>query len=84
MSREQIALAWFKEEYEPVVEALDEAGLGGGGTQTERYLRIAMLRYLLLQQHELTDDTVSSLLGEARPPGVEDDTMVHQILKELT
>ncbi len=84
LSREQLALAWFREEYEPVVNALEEAQLGGAGTQTERYLRIAMLRYLLLQQHELNDETVGRILGEGRPPGVEDDTMVHQILKELS
>lgn len=84
MTREQIAQAWFQEEYEPVVRALREAGLGGGGTETERYLRIAMLRHLLLHQQELTDESVQRLLGEARPPGVEDDTMVHQILKEMT
>jgi hypothetical protein len=84
LSRPEIAEAWFREEYEPVVEVLSEAEIGGEGTETERYLRIATLRYLLLQTHEWTDEVVERLLGEVRPPTASDDTMVHQILKELT
>ena len=83
LSREEMAAAWFAEEYEPVVSVLLDTGVGGPGTEAERYLRIAMLRYLLLQTHEWTDDLVGRLLGEARAPGAEDDTMVHQILKEM-
>jgi hypothetical protein len=83
LSRAEIAEAWFREEYEPVVEAMSEAQIGGEGTETERYLRIAMLRYLLLQTHEWTDDVVERLLGEVRSPGAGDDTMVHRILKEM-
>jgi hypothetical protein len=84
LSRAEIAEAWFHEEYEPVVEVLSEAQIGGEGTETERYLRIAMLRYLLLQTHEWTDDVVERLLGEVRAPAADDDTMVHQILKEMS
>jgi hypothetical protein len=83
MSREDTAEAWFDEEYEPVTQVLREAGAGGAGTETERYLRIAMLRFLLLHTHDWTDDIVERLLGELRPPSSEDDTMVHQILKEM-
>jgi hypothetical protein len=83
LSRAEIAEAWFHEEYEPVVEVLSEAQIGGRGTETERYLRIAMLRFLLLQTHDWTDDVVERLLGEVRPPAADDDTMVHQILKEM-
>jgi hypothetical protein len=82
LSRPEMAEAWFDEEYRPVVDALREAGAGGGGTDAELYLRIAMLRYLLLQTHEWTDETVAKLFGE-RSAGAEEDTMVHQILKEL-
>jgi hypothetical protein len=83
LSREEIAEAWFHEEYEPVVQVLRDAGIGGAGTETERYLRIAMLRYLLLQTHDWTDEVVERLLGQFRPPSRHDDTMVHQILDEL-
>jgi hypothetical protein len=84
LSREQMASAWFREEYEPVVAALAEADLGGAGTETERYLRVAMLRYLLLYTHDWTDEVVARLLGEMRAPSAAaDDTLVHQILKEM-
>ncbi len=83
LSREEMAETWFREEYEPVVEVLREADLGGSGSEAERYLRIAMLRYLLLHTHEWTDEVVARLLGEVRAPSSEDDTMVHQILEEL-
>lgn len=83
LSRAEIAEAWFHEEYEPVVESLNEAQAGGAGTEAERYLRIAMLRYLLLQTHDWSDEVIERLLCETRPPAAEDDTMVHQILREL-
>jgi hypothetical protein len=83
MSREEMALEWFKDEYEPVVKALVESGLGGGGSETERYLRVAMLRFLLLTTHDWDDGVVERLFGEKRAPGAEDDTMVHEILKEM-
>ncbi len=83
LSRSEIAQAWFHEEYEPVVHVLNEAQIGGPGTETERYLRIAMLRYLLLQTHEWSDEVIERLFGEVREPTAEDDTMVHQILEEL-
>ena len=79
-----MAEAWFRDEYEPVVAVLREAEFGGPGTETERYLRIAMLRFLLLQTHDWSDDIVERLFGEVRAPGSRDeDTMVHQILKEM-
>jgi hypothetical protein len=84
LSRKELALAWFREEYEPVVDMLREAGLGGGGTETERYLRIAMLRYLLLQTFEWNGEIMERLAGAMRAPSAaaEEDTMTHQILKE--
>ena len=83
LTREEMALAWFREEYDPVVEVLREADAGGPGTETERYLRISMLRYLLLHTHEFTDDVLDRLLGDARAPGISEDTMVHRFLGEL-
>ena len=85
LSRRELALAWFKEEYEPMLEVLREAGLGGGGTETERYLRVAMLRFLLLQTHDWSDEIAEQFAGEVRSPtaSADKDTMTHQILKEL-
>jgi hypothetical protein len=84
LSRAEIAETWFHHDYEPVVAVLSEAGIGGEGTETERYMRIATLRYLLLQTNDWTDEIVERLLGEVRSPIASDDTMVHQILKEMS
>jgi hypothetical protein len=84
LSRAEGALAWLREEYEPIVKDLHEAGLGGEGTDAERYLRVAMLRYLLLHTHGWDDDVIDRLLDEVRPPSLDDDTMVHQILGEMS
>ena len=59
---------WFAEEYEPMVDMLREAGLGGGGTETERYLRVAMLRFLLLQRHDWTEDARRAARGRGQAP----------------
>ena len=85
LPRAEMALAWFTEEYEPMVGVLREAGLGGGGTETERYLRVAMLRFLLLQTHDWSEEIAERLAGEMRSPSAaaEKDTMTHQIIKEL-
>jgi hypothetical protein len=37
----------------------------------------------LLQTNEWSDEVVEQLLGQVRRPASDDDTMVHQILKEL-
>ena len=68
-----------------MVDMLREAGIGGGGTETERYLRVAMLRFLLLQRHDWTEDLAERLAGEVKSPSTasEKDTMTHQIIKEM-
>jgi hypothetical protein len=85
MNRRELAITWFEQEYAPMVEMLREAGLGGGGSETERYLRVAMLRFLLLQRWDFPDDLAERIAGEVRHPSraAEADTMTHQILKEM-
>jgi hypothetical protein len=46
MSREQVAESWFREDYEPIVEALAEAGMIGEESETEAYMRTVGERYL--------------------------------------
>ena len=85
IDRRELAQLWYDEEYEPIVNMLREEGLGGGGTETERYLRIAMLRFLLLQTHDWSDEIAERLADQVKSPsaGAEKDTMTHQIIKEL-
>src|SRR5829696_3380092 len=76
LARREMADQWFRDEYEPIARTLQAAGVGGEGTETERYVRLAMLRYLLLHTHEWTDEMLDRLLGEAQRPGADSDTMV--------
>ncbi|HKF79505.1 MAG TPA: hypothetical protein VKB17_01615 [Thermoleophilaceae bacterium] len=83
MTREQVAEAWFGDEYLPVVEMLREADLVGRGTETEAYMRVATLRYLLLRTHEWDDEVIERLRGELEKPSWDEDTMVRRLRKEL-
>ncbi len=83
MSREEVARAWFEEEYRPVVEMLREADLLRHGTETEAYIRVATLRFLTLGTHEWTEEVIERLREEIRRPSRGDDTMVRRLRKEL-
>jgi hypothetical protein len=83
MTREEVAEAWFRDEYEPVVRMLHEADLIRRGTETESYMRIAHLRYLMLRTHEWDDEVIERLRQELDRPSWEDDTMVRTLRKEL-
>jgi hypothetical protein len=83
MTREEVAEAWFREEYDPIVEMLRQADLIGSGTETEAHMRVSGLRYLLLRTHEWSDEVVERLRQELSQPSRDDDTMVHRLRKEL-
>ncbi len=62
LSREEVAEAWFREDYEPIVAALSEAGmLGEEETETEAYMRIVSERYLLMRSHEWDESVLERL-----------------------
>jgi hypothetical protein len=83
LTRAEVAEAWFREEYEPVVQMLREAGLIRQGTETEAYMRVAALRYLILRTHEWDDHVIEAVRRDLEAPGVEEDTMVRRLRKEL-
>jgi hypothetical protein len=83
LSRPDVAEAWFREEYEPVVEMLQEAGLARKGTATEAYMRVSHLRYLILRTHEWDDSVIERLQAELERPSWDEDTMVKRLRKEL-
>lgn len=80
IGREEIAEQWFRDEYEPIVAMLRDADLVGELTETEAYVRIISLRYMLLRTHEW-DDRVLARLREAlaHPPPSGEDTLVHEL-----
>ena len=46
--------------------------------------RAAMLRFLILQRHDWSEDGAERLAGEVKSPtAAAQDTMIHQIIKEL-
>jgi hypothetical protein len=83
LSRAEVALAWFKDEYEPVIELLREADLIGSGTETEAYMRVSHLRYLVLRTHEWDDAVVEAVRQDLAQPSSDDDTMVRRLRREL-
>jgi hypothetical protein len=83
MTRVETASAWFDEEYVPVVEMLREADLLGSGTETEAYIRIATLRYLILRTHEWDDAVIERLREELERGTGDEDTLVHRLRREL-
>jgi hypothetical protein len=66
--RATIALAWFREEYEPVLSLLREAGIhrGGGALDALVYLQVARERYHLLRTHRWDDDVIERLRPRRR------------------
>jgi hypothetical protein len=62
--RSEVAEAWFREEYVPVVESLDAAGLIGSGTETDAYLRVSRDRYMLLRTHDWGEEVLERLRTE--------------------
>jgi hypothetical protein len=84
LSRQELAESWFRDEYEPVVEMLREAQLVPKGvSDTEAYMKVAHLRYLLLRTHEWTDEVLDAIRRDLEHPGLEDDTMVRKLRREL-
>ena len=83
MSRAEVAQAWFHDEYEPVVSMLREADLIRRGTETETYMRVAHLRYLILRTHNWDDEVIEAVRRELETPSWEEDTMVRRLRKEL-
>ena len=84
LSRTAAAEAWFNEEYEPVADALNELGIGGRGTETTRFLRVVLLRDLLLRTGGWSDELLERLLDTIRGSAQdESDEIVQRILKEM-
>jgi len=84
MSRSVVAEEWYDDEYRPVVEMLREAELiRRGMSDTEAYMRVAHLRYLILRTHEWDDAVIEAVRRDLEAPGIEEDTMVRTLRKEL-
>ena len=83
MSRAEVSDAWFHDRLVLVVEMLREAELVRRGTETETYMRVAHLRYLILRTHSWDDAVIEAVRRELQTPSWEEDTMVRRLRKEL-
>jgi len=84
LSRQEVAEAWFRDEYEPVVEMLREAQLiPKGVSDTEAYMKVAQLRYLILRTHEWDDAVIDAVRRDLEHPSVDDDSVVRKLRREL-
>ena len=64
LDRREVAERWFRDEYEPVVSMLREADLIGKRTETEAYMAISGLRYMLLRTHSWDEQVIARLREE--------------------
>jgi hypothetical protein len=66
MAREEVAEAWFRDDYEPIVEAIRDAGLLGKGTETEAYMRVVSERYFLMRTHQWDEGVLERVARQLR------------------
>ena len=64
LGRREVAERWFNDEYEPVVEMLREADLIGKRTETEAYMKVSGLRYMILRTHSWDEQVIERLRQE--------------------
>jgi hypothetical protein len=64
MSREEVAQAWFRDDYLPVVDALREAQLVGRETEAQAYMRAMAVRWRLLCTHDWNEEVLDLLRHE--------------------
>jgi hypothetical protein len=84
MTREEVARAWFEDEFEPIVAMLREADLIGNLTEAEAYARVVSLRYLLLRTHRWDEEILERLREELRRRAPRDeDTLTHMMRGDL-
>ena len=62
-----MAQRWFDEEYTPVLQMIDEAGVRGRDeTGADAYLRVAGERYRLIREHEWNDEVMQKIADRKR------------------
>ena len=62
-----MARRWFDEEYTPVVEMIDEAGVRGRTeTGADAYIRVAKERYRLIREHDWNRDVMNMVAEKSR------------------
>lgn len=69
MERETMARRWYAEEFQPVTEMIEQAGLRGPYERpAEAYLRVACERYRLIREHDWTAEVMDEVGRKGRKP----------------
>jgi hypothetical protein len=64
-----MATRWYDEEYTPVVELIDEAGVRGPTeTGADAYIRVAKERYRLIREHDWNRDVLQMVAQKKKEP----------------
>ena len=66
LTRQQVAEAWHRDEYRPVVAMIREADLLDGGTETDAYMRMSRERYRLMRTHDWNEVVLDRLRQQLR------------------
>ena len=82
LTREQVAEAWFRDEYEPVTRMLREAGIAESRNEADAYMAVIALRYLLLRTHAWDESVLDAVRQQMQDPAWE-DTEVRRLRREL-
>jgi hypothetical protein len=65
-TRNEVAEAWFRDDYEPIVAALRDADLIGEQSETEAYMQVVSERYLLMRTHDWDTGVLERVARELR------------------
>jgi hypothetical protein len=82
MTREEVAEAWYRDEYVPVTEMLREVGLATEANETDAYMAVVALRYMLLRTHDWDESVLDALREEMRKPSWE-NTEIRRLRKSF-
>ncbi len=66
MTREEVAEAWYRDDYLPVINTLREAELADDRNETDVYMRVVSDRYKLMRTHEWGEDILTELRPKMR------------------
>jgi hypothetical protein len=67
MDRATMAARWYSEEFKPVVDMIEQAGVRGVNERpAEAYLRVAAERFRLMREHDWSAEIMSAVTSKGR------------------
>ena len=67
MDKATMAKRWYTEEFRPVVDMIEDAGVRGENERpAEAYLRVACERYRLIREHEWNTEVMEAVTRKGK------------------